>query len=148
MLITGPKGVGKATLAYRFARFILSGGMDKNKSDNLFGDSEINFDMNPENPVFSRIISKSHPDLMVLETNKDEDKNEITVDDVREINNFIRMTSGDSGWKVVIIDSVDEMNTNAANAILKILEEPPEKSVLLLISTHRAGYSQPYALGA
>ncbi len=133
-LITGTRGLGKATLAYRLARLILRGGMENAGSGNLFGTPEIDFGMSSAHPIFAKISAGTHPDLMVLEKNSNEEKNEITVDDVRKISGFLRLTSAESGWRVVIIDSVDEMNRNAANALLKILEEPTAKSFLILIS--------------
>jgi len=141
-LIAGALGLGKATLAYRLARFILGGGLENAGSGNLFGTPEIDFSMSTTHPVFAKIATGTHPDLMVLETNSEEEKNEITVDDVRKISGFLRLTSAESGWRVVIIDSVDEMNRNAANALLKILEEPTAKSFLILIS-HSPGRLMP-----
>ncbi len=142
-LINGPKGVGKATLAYRIARFILSGGVEKDAGGgtNLFGEPEpVSLSIDENSETFQQIVQGSHPDLLVLETNEEE--TEIKVDDVRKINSFMRMTSANSGWKVVIVDEVDDMNRNDANAILKILEEPPAKSILLMIS-HSPGKLLP-----
>lgn len=120
-LITGPQGIGKATLAYRFARTLLSG--EKN--------------IGAEHPVFRRIAAESHMDLLVVEpafdAKKDEFAREISVEQAREVAQFLAMTPGEGAWRVVIIDSIDALNTNAANAILKILEEPPPQSVILLI---------------
>jgi len=159
-ILGGPQGIGKATLAYRIARFLLWAD-EKNKS--------AYFSLHtPENsPIFQQIASSSHPDLKVLERDYTEtDRRKIVgairkgeplsedelaglkksafirVDDVRKINEFLGKTSFNDGWRVVIIDSADDMNKSAANALLKILEEPPAKTILLLIS-HNPGALLP-----
>lgn len=128
LIIAGPKGVGKATLAYRFARSLLAGTPMP--------------DMREDHPVFRRVAAGSHADLLVVRPAVDEktgeEKREISVEQAREISQFLSLTSAESDWRVVIIDSADQLNTNAANAILKILEEPPPQAVLLLIS-HNPG---------
>lgn len=133
-LLCGPKGIGKATLAYRFARHILSGGTSENMNVPVF------------HPAFGRIKAGSHSDLLVLETGHNEitgkTANEITVDEVRKIGGFLRLTASQTPYRVVIIDSADQMNTNAANAVLKLLEEPPANTVMLLIS-HSPGKLLP-----
>lgn len=133
-LFSGPKGIGKASLAYRFARFVLA----NSAHDNLFADGDISsLDVDKEHPAFSKIASGSHSDLMVLETGYDSKTDsvvrEIKVDDVRRITKFFQLTSSETPYRIVIIDSVDEMNVNAANSILKLLEEPPANSLLLLV---------------
>ncbi len=120
LIISGIKGIGKATLAYRLARALLTPEHG-----------------NPEG-VFSRVAAGSHADLLVLEPEFDEKKGEyakdINVDQAREVAKFLSLTSGESKWRVVIIDAADALNINAANAILKILEEPPPHAILILIS--------------
>ena len=159
-LISGIKGVGKATLAYRLARFILSNvGKDKTNCSSL--------DVSPDAPVAKQMSSGSHPDFKVLERDytdterkkilkaikdgeqlssaelKDMKKSAfIRVDDVRNINEFLSKRSSQDGWRIVLVDSVDDMNTASANAILKILEEPPHKTLMLLIS-HNPGRLLP-----
>ena len=132
-LIAGPRGIGKATLAYRFARFLLHAGT----APGLFGPPD-SLAVDPEDPVFRRIASGGHADLMGVARGWDEKRKrwrgEIVVDDVREVGGFLRLTAAEGGWRVVVVDSADEMNLNAANAILKCLEEPPERAVLLLVS--------------
>ena len=132
-LLNGPPGIGKATLAYRFARFVLAGG-----GEDLFGDAAPGMDMDPRDAVFRRIAAGGHADLMAVEKSYDIKKkrmrDEIVVADVRAIAPFMRLTSAEGGWRVVVIDSADEMNQNAANALLKILEEPPDNVLLLLVS--------------
>lgn len=148
-LLCGPKGVGKATLAYRFARFLLAqgGGAD----NGLFGgdlrqDESDGLYVAADDPVFNRIAAGGHADLKAVERRFDEKKNryktEIVVDDVRSIGSFMSLTAAEGGWRVVIIDSADEMNRNAANAVLKVLEEPPARAILLLVS-HNPGRLLP-----
>ncbi|MCY4407885.1 MAG: DNA polymerase III subunit delta', partial [Rhodospirillaceae bacterium] len=125
-LIAGPRGIGKATLAYRFARFVLAG---KEGIDGLT--------MAPEHPVFRRIAAGGHSDLAVIERglgDRGRLRAEIVVDDVRKANAFLSLTAGEGGWRVVIVDAADEMNRNAANALLKRLEEPPSRVLFLLVS--------------
>jgi DNA polymerase-3 subunit delta' len=130
-LFTGPKGIGKATLAYRFARFILS------KQD---GDS---LDVSADAPVARRIAAGGHPDLHVLERAWDDDKeklkSEIAVDDARAAISFFERTAGEGGWRVLIVDAADDLNRESANALLKTLEEPPPRALVILIAHRPAG---------
>ncbi|MGH6954167.1 MAG: DNA polymerase III subunit delta' [Alphaproteobacteria bacterium] len=139
VLITGPKGIGKATLAFRFARFVLAGGGDAQGRD-ARDPSPLALDVG--HPVFRRVASGGHADLRTLERTIDPRserlRGEIVVSDVREAGRFLRLSPAEAGWRVVVVDSVDEMNTNAANAMLKFLEEPPPQALILLVS-HRPG---------
>ena len=137
-LITGPRGIGKASFAFRVARFVLSSGNDK-KPVGLFGDDETRgLFVDPNEPVFRRVASGAHADLITLQrsVNPDTDKlrTSIAVNDVRKAGDFMRLTASEGGWRVVVVDCVDEMNVNAANALLKVLEEPPDRALLLLVS--------------
>ena len=139
-LIGGPRGVGKATLAYRFARFILCQGAAGQGLD-LFGENPPPADslyMPAENEVFRRVAAGGHSDLRALEIGADprtgRARREIVVDDVRAVGHFLRMTAAEGGWRVVIVDSIDSLNRNATNALLKVLEEPPARALLLLVS--------------
>lgn len=121
-LLTGPTGVGKATLAFRLARRLLSPG-DPN---------------DPANPVFRRIAAGSHADVLTIERAFDEKrkrmKSGIAVEQTRAVGAFMHLTAAEGGWRVVILDGADEMNPNAANALLKILEEPSRRGILFLTS--------------
>lgn len=139
-LLTGPRGVGKATLAWRMARFLLAGGANGNDSG-LFGDAPPAPDslaISPDHPVAHRIAALSDPGCLLIRRAWDRDrkrlKAQITVDEVRKLNEFFGLSATDGGHRVVIVDSADEMNPSAANALLKVLEEPPKNAVLILIS--------------
>ena len=99
-----------------------------------------------EHPVFKRVAASGHADLMTVEREMDEKKGrrraDIVVGGVRGVGRFLSMTAGEGGWRVVIIDAADEMNRNAANAVLKVLEEPPAKAILLLVC-HNPGRLLP-----
>ncbi|MDB5407625.1 MAG: polymerase delta prime subunit [Rhodospirillales bacterium] len=145
IILGGPRGIGKATLAFRLARFLLSQPATSPGPD-LFGAPPAppaSLTLSPEAPVFKRIAAGGHADLMTVERGidpkrKDRLRSEIVVDDTRDVAGFLRLTSAEGGWRIVIVDSADEMNRNAANALLKILEEPPRNSLLMLIS-HNPG---------
>ncbi len=132
-LISGPRGIGKATLAYRFARFVLAGEGE----GGLFGGPE-DLSLDPEHPVFRRIVGGGHADFLAIERSVDEKskklRSEIVVGDVRRAQPFFAQTAAEGGWRVAVVDCADEMNRNAANALLKVLEEPPERGLLLLVS--------------
>lgn len=153
-LLTGPRGIGKATLAFRFARAMLAGGKAKSPPPpSLFGEPEVeaappsnDLYLAPEHPVFARVASLGHADLTVVERGYDAERKrlrtEIVIDDVRKLNTFFSMTAAEGGWRIAIVDAADEMNRNAANALLKVLEEPPANSLLILIA-HRPGLLLP-----
>ena len=152
-LINGPKGIGKATLAYRFARFILAGGNAPaaDEGDALFGADEIpasptSLAIDPEHPVFRRVAANGHADLQVIERGMSDDgkrmQTVIPVDKIRAVGHTMSLTAGEGGWRVIIVDGAEEMNPNAANALLKVLEEPPPRALLLLI-THAPGRLLP-----
>jgi DNA polymerase-3 subunit delta' len=133
LLIVGPRGIGKATLAYRLARFVLSGG----GVANLMGKPG-SLAIPEDEPVFRRIASNSHADLKIVECGYDRKRErrreEIVVSDVRELVSFFAMTAAEGDWRVAIIDAADEMNRNAANALLKTLEEPPAQGLVILVA--------------
>jgi DNA polymerase-3 subunit delta' len=125
-LITGPEGVGKATLAYRFARRLLAG---QPTTESLA--------LEPTDPVFRRVAANSHADLLTVERVFNDKtrrmKTQIAVEDVRKINGFMSLTPAEGGWRVVVVDGAEELNQASANALLKILEEPPPRAMLLLV---------------
>ncbi len=92
--------------------------------------------MDPASPVFRRVAAGSHADLLTVEREWDDKKSrlrgEIVVDDARAVSAFLRLTPAEGGWRVVVIDGAEHLNRNAANAVLKMLEEPPPRAVLLL----------------
>jgi DNA polymerase-3 subunit delta' len=148
-LLTGPRGVGKATLAYRFARHLLAEGGGSGAEPGLFGEpapAASDMTLAADHPVFRRVASGGHLDLKVLETGINEQtgrpRTEITVDQVRKATDFLRLTAAEGGWRIVLVDSADDLNANAANALLKILEEPSRQSLLLLVS-HAPGRLLP-----
>ena len=135
-LLTGPRGIGKATLAYRIARFLLAGEADRD----MFRAS---LDVSPEAPSSRQVRALSHPGLLLIRRPYDQKakrlKGEITVDEVRRVKSFLAMTSDDGAWRVVIVDTADDLNTNAANALLKALEEPPKRTLFILVSASPGG---------
>ena len=137
-LITGPAGIGKATLAYRFARFLLSG------LPPAAGPGPLH--VPPSHGTFRRVAADTHADLLTIALRYDEQKkrmrSEILVEDVRDITGFLRLTPAEGGFRVVIIDGAEAMNKAAANALLKVLEEPPDRAILLLVS-HNPGALLP-----
>ncbi|MFP1131411.1 DNA polymerase III subunit delta' [Asticcacaulis sp. W401b] len=126
-LLCGPEGVGKATFAYRAARYLM--GHQRDRGFGILGMSE-------EDPDGRLIVAQSHPDLLVLEREQKDGKTRknITVDAVREVGEFFSKAPSRSAYRVCIVDAVDDLNINSANALLKILEEPPERGLLFLIS--------------
>ena len=136
-LITGPRGVGKATLAWRIARFLLT-TPDADHSG-LFGAPPLpkTLDVDPNHPVNHRIHALAEPGLAAVTRSYNDRgrlRSDIVVDDIRNLNAFFGLSATDGGRRVVIIDAADEMNVSAANALLKMLEEPPARTTLLLIS--------------
>ena len=135
-LITGPHGIGKATLAYRFARFLFAEGAEG--GGGLFSAPATSLSISPSHPAFRLVASGSHPDLLVVERGFDpkrkRQRREIVAEDARVVGEFLHLTSSQGGWRSVIVDGADLMNTHAANGLLKILEEPPKQTVLLVCS--------------
>jgi DNA polymerase-3 subunit delta' len=129
-LITGPPGIGKATLAYRIARYVLAHGASDAGAADLAVPSD--------NADAQLVAARSHPGLLVLKRALNPKTGKLmtvlSVDEIRRLADFFQMTSGAGGWRVAIVDTADDMNDNAANALLKMLEEPPARAMLLLLS--------------
>jgi DNA polymerase III subunit delta' len=118
-LITGVSGIGKASFAYNFARYVLSQTADAQQVERW-------------------LEARAHPDLAVLERSLNDSKPrklraEISVDDGRRFIDFFARTSGSGGWRVGLVDAADDLNTESANALLKLVEEPPSKTLILLV---------------
>lgn len=129
-LICGPPGIGKATLAYRIARYLLAyGATDRGPAD---------LSVPRHDPASIQVAAGSHPGLLVLKRGINPTTGRVMtvlgVDEMSRLIGFFGMTSGAGGWRVVIVDTADDMNDNAANALLKLLEEPPSRAMLLLLS--------------
>jgi DNA polymerase III subunit delta' len=132
-LIAGPQGIGKATLAYRMARFVLAhpdpSACEVQAANSLAVDAG--------DPVARRVAAQAQPDLLVLErtfNDKGVLHKQIAVEDIRRTVAFFGSTAGEGGWRIAIVDAVDDLNRAGANALLKVLEEPPERALLLLVS--------------
>ena len=136
-LLAGRTGIGKATLAYRMARHVLARPEDRDPAAQALA-------VPPGAAAARQIAQLAHPGLLVLRRPYDLRSKRlmsiIPVDEVRRLRSFLGLTVGADGWRVVIVDSADELNPNAANALLKSLEEPPLRAVFLLVT------SQPSAL--
>jgi len=129
-LISGPDGIGKATLAYRFARFALADPPERTPGS---------LAIEAGTRAARQVAALSHPGLMVIRRGYDTKAKRfpasITVDEVRRLKTFLGRTADEAAWRVVIVDRADELNVNAANALLKSLEEPPQRTVFLLITS-------------
>lgn len=135
-LLTGPRGVGKATLAWRIARFLLATPED---TGGLFvAPPPATLDVDPSHPVARRILAGSEGRLFVLRRGPNEKGDalarDIRVEEVRKMKSFFTLSAADGGRRVAIVDAADDLNTAAANALLKLLEEPPERVTLLLVA--------------
>lgn len=132
-LLTGSEGIGKATLAYRFARFLLAHPVPAADG------APQSLETPATSPVFRQVASQAHPDLLVLrrpwQRNNKRHAQAITVDEARRLRGFLGQTAAAGGWRVVIVDSADDLNIAAANALLKSLEEPPPHCLFLLVAT-------------
>jgi DNA polymerase-3 subunit delta' len=139
LLFGGPRGIGKATLAFQFLRYLLTHPNPETAPETI-DPADVS------SPIFRRIANRSHAGLLYLARPWDEKgkkfKTAITVEEIRSIAHFVGLTAHDGGYRTVIIDSADDMNRSAANALLKNLEEPPARTIFILIS-HTPGRLLP-----
>lgn len=129
-LFTGPRGVGKMTFALLLARAVLNAGPPRNETQLAAGFQSES----------GHLVSRGvHPDLRVVALSEEEGaKHSIDVEQIRELKAFFTRSAGRSQWRVAIIDSIDDMTRQAVNALLKLLEEPPDYCLILIIN-HNAG---------
>ncbi len=131
-LLTGPRGIGKAQLALRAAAWLLA----ESNGDPLTAEETTIPEVNQTDPGVMLVSNGAHPDLKIVAPLKEDNKSgQIKIDQIRELLPFMMHKPGRGGWRVAIIDSMDEVNRNGSNALLKFLEEPPERTVLFLISS-------------
>jgi DNA polymerase-3 subunit delta' len=151
MIFSGPAGIGKSTMAFRFAKFLLSQKPQENLGPSLFGDPEppttpTTLSVDPEIQAARLVTSSGHPDLLTLARKADEKtgatKESLDVEQIRSVGPFLNLTPFMGGWRIVIVDDADTMTRSSQNALLKVLEEPPGNSVLILIA-HRPGQLIP-----
>lgn len=156
LIFSGLEGVGKSVMAYRLARYLFSKDHKSEDSSGLFGETLVSpsspslsssLYISPTDPVFARVASGGNPDLLLIERPFDEKtgriRGSLPVEEIRKIAPFMRKTASvESGWRIVIVDDADTMTRSSQNSLLKILEEPPEKALLILIA-HRAGALLP-----
>ncbi|MAE51944.1 MAG: ATPase [Micavibrio sp.] len=146
LIFAGAEGIGKLTFAYRVARFLLVQELTDPNQDALFGAEDsgpsVTMDVEPEHATYRRIAAGGHSDFKIVDRLFDDakgrKKDTVEVAEIRKVAPFLHMTAGEAGWRVVIINDADTMNRSSQNAILKILEEPPENTLLILIA-HRVG---------
>lgn len=128
-LITGPGGIGKATLAYRLARYAFAAPAQR---------SGPGLAVDEASPAARQVAALSHAGLLALRRPYDpkgkRHMSVVPVDEVRRLRAFLTHTAGDDVWRIVIVDTADDLNPAAANALLKSLEEPPPRTVFLLLS--------------
>lgn len=141
-ILGGPEGIGKATLAWRFARFVLAHPDPSARAVNAATDLFVD----PADPVAHRVAQRSHGDVALLRREWDAKGKKhytaIRVDDVREMQTLFQRSASAQGYRVAIVDAADDLNANAANALLKLVEEPPARSLFLIVA-HRPGLIMP-----
>ena len=135
-LVCGPKGIGKATLVWKMARALLT--LEENAKNSENSNSAANLNVAINNPIYKKTLALTEPKLHLLRRNWDlkteKFRQSITIEDIRALKGFFNLSSTDDGRRIVIIDSADDLQIAGANALLKILEEPPAKTTILIVS--------------
>lgn len=130
-LVTGAKGIGKASFAMRMASHLFR------YPDPAAAPATL-YPVEARDPIDGKIAARAHPNLLHMTRPWDHDrkrfKTQLTVDEVRETVSFFGRSRGEDGWRIAIVDSVDDMNASSSNALLKVLEEPPERTVFFVLS--------------
>src|SRR5205085_4519174 len=130
-LLGGARGIGKATLAYRVARYLLAG-------EGRVAVSQTTLDLEPSHPIARQVAARSHPDLAVVRRGLRKDgkgySTEIAVEHVRRALELFGSTAGRGGYRICIVDAADDLNASSGNALLKVIEEPPPRSLFLIVS--------------
>lgn len=141
-ILGGPKGIGKATLAFRFARFAIA-------NPDRFGSAvqaATDLSVSSSHPIFGQIAGGANPNVLHLRRPWDEKgkrfKSDLPVDEIRKTVSFFGTTASSDAWRICIVDAADDMNTSSANALLKVLEEPPARCLFLVLS-HAPGRLLP-----
>lgn len=150
LIFSGLEGVGKSVMAYRLARYLFAKGGKQEDTLNMFGDAPepaTSFFIPLSDQAFAKVASGGNPDLLLIDRPIDDKsgllKTSIPVEEIRKVAPFMQKTSSVAGgWRIVIINDADTMTRSSQNSLLKILEEPPAKSLLILV-THRAGALLP-----
>src|SRR5271157_741368 len=137
-LIGGREGVGKATLAWRFARFVLANPDPTAKAVREARDLRVD----PSHSAARLLAQLAHPDFALIrreqQANAKRLASEISIEAVRQGLQVFQLSAAFGGWRVAIVDSAEDLNRNSANALLKTVEEPPQRSLILIVS-HRPG---------
>ena len=132
-LLTGAKGIGKATTARLAAAHLLSDNLPR---AGIFGDRVPTLDLDSDDAVANLVLSGAHPDFIYIQPTREDNKSgHIKIEQIRDLIPFMAHKPARGAWRVAIIDSMDEVNRNGTNALLKIVEEPPEKTVIFLVSS-------------
>lgn len=138
-IIGGREGIGKATLAWRFARFLLAHGDERAQEVQTAADLAVP----PDHPAARRVASLGHSDTILLRREANEKTRnfytEIRLEEVRRTIDLFHRSAGEGGWRVAILDCAEDLNRSGANALLKLIEEPPRRSVFLIVS-HRPAH--------